>query len=152
MRSIDLTTYKVKNPFAQDGSRLEDFKTVLQFCEKLDNLPEEVREAMERVIQGLKDELAGEATYDVKNSLIQILFAPNQGLTATEILYRDDLARKIRDCAEDTLLLEESEYEKVKTAVNAVTGFGVNDVTLIKRVIKAPAVEVQEKVKESAPQ
>lgn len=81
--------------------------------------------------------------YDVRGSLIEILFAPELGLKALEVLARDDLARKIRDWPDETLLLEDAEYEKVKSAIENVTGLGRDEIELIRRVLNASKVEVK---------
>jgi hypothetical protein len=90
------------------------------------------------------DGIAGtkEVKYDVRGSLIEVLFAPELQLNAREILDRDDLARKIKDCRDNNLLLEEAEYEKIKGAVETVRGMGRNEVEFIRRILKAEKVEV----------
>lgn len=82
--------------------------------------------------------------YDVKGSLIEVLFAPDLRLAALETLERDDLARKIKDWPDDTLLLEETEYQKVKSGLESLRGFGRNDVEFIRRVEQAPEVAVKQ--------
>lgn len=88
--------------------------------------------------------------YDVRGSLIEILFAPELQLTAKEILDRDDLARKIRDWSDNTLLLEEAEYEKLKSSVEVARGMGHNEVEFIRRVLNAEKIEVKPKVEAEA--
>ena len=43
------------------------------------------------------------------------------------------------------VLLEESEYSRIKMVFETIQGFRKEDVELVKRVIEAPEVEVQEK-------
>ncbi|MBA7568988.1 hypothetical protein ES708_10725 [subsurface metagenome] len=86
-----------------------------------------------------------EFPYSVKSNLIAVLFQRQLNLSAIELLGRDDLARKIRDCESDEILLEESEYEEIKKAVNAFRGYGKQDIEFVKRVLECPKIEVEEK-------
>lgn len=83
--------------------------------------------------------------YEVKDSLIEIMFSRDLGLSGKELLARDDLARKIRDCADGQVILEEEEYKKILTAINTVKGLGRIDVEFVRRILEAPTVEVEEK-------
>lgn len=154
MRSIDLAPYKVRNPLAADGEGLKDLEAIQKLYKKLvASADEKVNgelDALLRVINDLKANSAADIDYDVRNSLIEVLFAPNQGLSARDILDRDDLARKIRDWPDATLLLEDTEYDKVKQALESVTGFGRNDVEFVRRIFQASKVEVKGKAKEDA--
>lgn len=82
--------------------------------------------------------------YDVRGSIVEILFAREQQLTATETLERDKLAHKILDWPDETLLLEEAEYAKVKQSLEALRGFTRNDVEFIRRINGAPEVSVKQ--------
>ncbi len=84
--------------------------------------------------------------YDVRGSLLEILFHPDLLLGAKDILNRDTLARKIEAWPDFNLLLEEEEYKKVVAGVNALKGLTRRDVEFARRVIDAPPVEVQVKV------
>mgnify|MGYP001619773014 FL=1 len=83
--------------------------------------------------------------YDVRGSLIEVLFAPELQLKARDILDRDDLARKIRDWKNNLLILEEAEFEKLKHAIENAGGLGRNEIQLIRRILEAPQVEVEVK-------
>lgn len=82
--------------------------------------------------------------YDVRNTMIEVLFSPDLHLTAVEALARDDLAHKIKDCPDNTLLLEEAEYQKLKQGLEATRGFSRNDIEFIRRIEKAPEVAVKQ--------
>lgn len=84
-----------------------------------------------------------EVPYSVRDSVIAVLFHPELKLNARQVLYRDDLARKIRD-ADGHILLEELEYTQIRHSVENVTGFTENDVGFIRRVFDAPEVAVKE--------
>lgn len=91
--------------------------------------------------------------YDVRNTLGEVLLAADLNLNASQLLANHDLFRKLRDHPEDIILLEEIEWGRLVAAFETVTGFSKNDVELVQRVLKAPEVEVQEKVEEEvAPQ
>ncbi len=83
--------------------------------------------------------------YDMKRSIITVLFHPELRLKAQDLLERDKLARKIDECKEDSILLEEAEYGRIKSAVESVSGYSKDDVTFVKRIMEAPQVEVQKK-------
>lgn len=90
----------------------------------------------------------GESTdlpYQMKDSTIEVLFARELQLSGRELLARDDLARKIRDCPDGSILLEEQEWNKLVQAVTTVTGLSQQDVQLVRRILEAPEVEVEEK-------
>ncbi len=147
MRSIDLATYKVTNPSVVGEDVLKDLEAVEGLYQRLVALPEESADgevpALGRIIQEMKAGLAKEIDYDVKNSLIEVLFAPNQGLGARDILDRDDLARLIRDWPDAVLLLEDAQYDKIKQAADSVRGFTRNDVEFLRRVLQAPKVDLK---------
>jgi hypothetical protein len=86
-----------------------------------------------------------EVEYDVRDSCIEVLLSRELNLTARELLDRDDLARKIRDCPDGHMLLEEGEWAKLAQSVNAVKGFGRADVEWVRRVLDAEQVQVEEK-------
>lgn len=86
-----------------------------------------------------------EVPYDTKNSMIEILFSRELLLSAREALIRDDLAHKIKDCSNGTILLEEAEYAKLEKAVDTIKGFGRADVEFCRRILEAEKVEVEAK-------
>ena len=82
--------------------------------------------------------------YDVKEALENIIFHPELKLGGREIILRGKLAEKI-DKAEKEIILEESEFSKIKQAFETVKGFGKNEIELCRRVLEAEQVEVEEK-------
>lgn len=95
------------------------------------------------VVQPSGEEVAN--PYDVRYSIREVLLARDQGMTARQLLSADDLSRKIKDWPDDTLLLEESEYQVLQQAFERMTGYGKYDVELVRRVLNAEEVQVQEK-------
>lgn len=84
-----------------------------------------------------------EIPYDVKESLIEILFNPELKLTARQLLKANDLASKIEK-ASGSILLNEVEYEKLKHALETVRGLTKNEIVLVKRIFQAEEVDVEE--------
>lgn len=82
--------------------------------------------------------------YAVKGSIVEALYAPALKLSARGILDNDRVAQKI-NAASDEVLLEEADYEKVKAAFETITGYTRNDLELVKRILNAEKVEVEEK-------
>lgn len=83
--------------------------------------------------------------YDVKGSLVNVLYHPVLKLAGRDLLLAHKLADKIENCKEDTILLEEVDYQKLKNAVEKIEGFTKNDVEFVQRVLEAESVEVAEK-------
>lgn len=85
-----------------------------------------------------------ERDYDTQLSLIALLFHPELKLGFKELLDRDDLARKLRDAAKGPVLLEDADYRILRNSLEAFHGYTQNEVELVRRVIDAPVVKVQE--------
>lgn len=161
MRRIDLTNYTVELRNEEEEYYLKDgrgpFPSIQASLNALGVDPAD-RPLVNRWDQ-LSPEYQGqielrelvEIPYEVKNSLIELLFSkdpdgrhPELRLSGIELLERDDLARKVKDC-DGVLLLEEPEWLKLKTTAESTTGFGRPDVELIRRIMNAEEVEVEEK-------
>ncbi|GAH92922.1 unnamed protein product [marine sediment metagenome] len=87
-----------------------------------------------------------EVDYDAKTFLIAALLHPQLRLTGKDVLERGPLMDKIEQC-DGTLLVEEADYLKLKQAFETVQGFTLNDMTLVKRVLEAKQIDVEEKEK-----
>ena len=85
----------------------------------------------------------GSLNYNVQEMLVGVLLHPSLQITGAELYTRMPIADKIKK-AEGHVLLEEDEYAKLKTAVNTIQGFGMNDAELVRRVIEAEEVPVKE--------
>jgi hypothetical protein len=81
--------------------------------------------------------------YEVRESIIQSLYAPALRLGVRELLDNDRLAQKIKQAGSD-LLLEEEEYSRVLKAFETIINYTQNDVELVRRVLDAPEVPVKE--------
>lgn len=89
---------------------------------------------------------ATEIDYNVKESLTACLFHPVLKLDGREVIKRDKLADRIEE-ADGSILLEEEDYRKFKTAFEQIEGFQKADVELCRRVLECEKIEV-EKVEE----
>lgn len=88
--------------------------------------------------------------YRVVDSLCTVLLHPGRGLNGVGLMDAMELARKIRGAGE-VVLLEKDEYDQLKSAFDTMRGFGENDYELVRRVYKAPEVDVQEKQSRKRP-
>jgi len=82
--------------------------------------------------------------YDFKDAIINLMFHPDLKLSGTALLKTNILAEKIIE-ADEYIILEEEEYNKVKSAVDSFKGFTRNEVELVKRVTECPKIDVKEK-------
>lgn len=121
MRQIDITDYIVSLPNPKAGEKRPD--------------------------ESLEPEMV-DIPYRFKQSMIEILFARDNQLNGMEILERDKLAHKIYDCSDGIILLEEEEWNKFYSALEAVKGLGRTDVEFVHRILDAEKVEVEIKPKE----
>ncbi len=97
------------------------------------------------VAVSIEDGTVVEIPYTVKESLVSCLFHPELKLGGRDVIERDVIAKKI-ESAEDSVLLEDSEYQKLFDAFETVRGFGKAEVELVRRVFEAESVDVAEKV------
>jgi hypothetical protein len=81
--------------------------------------------------------------YDVRGSLADGMYHPDLRLNHKDLFTNDRIAQKILK-SEGSVLLEDSEYERVKSMIETVTGFRKEDVEFVRRVIEAPEVTVKE--------
>ena len=83
-------------------------------------------------------------SYEVKESYVNLLLSPLLKLNGRELLLSQKLASKILESKEDYILLEGVDYDKLCKAVNAHEGFSKHDIELVRRVLEAPDVKVDE--------
>jgi predicted ABC-type ATPase len=84
-----------------------------------------------------------ERPYDVKTSVVNLLFNPELKLSGRDVITQDELAKKI-ESSDDSVLLEEVDYQKVKKAIDVFSGFSRADVGFVTRILSAPEVKVKE--------
>ena len=83
-----------------------------------------------------------EIPYPVRDSIVNIMFRKQLGLTGAELVKQNMLAMKIEASKDDTVLLEEEEYQRLKEAFDKCTGFTRADVELVTRINEVQEVEV----------
>lgn len=94
-----------------------------------------------------KEEKPEMKPYEVKKSIIQIMFHQELKLDAIETIKVNKVATKIEECQEDHIVLTAEEYQKITRGVDIMKGFSRHDVEFIERVKNAETVELQEKPK-----
>lgn len=82
--------------------------------------------------------------FKVKESLAICLCHPQLQISGLELLNRRKILDKI-EAADGTLLLEDDEWEKMKQALETITGMSKNEIPMIERVLEAEEIEVTEK-------
>ena len=90
-------------------------------------------------------EIEAEFPYKFKDSLLNLLFSRELQLDGAELVKQNMLAMRLESCKDSEILLEESEYQRVKKAVDVFKGFNRNDVELVTRINEAEVVEVETK-------
>ena len=79
--------------------------------------------------------------YRVKDSILNILFLPTLKLMGATLVKQNILAMKIEQ-AKDEVMLEEEEYQRVKTAIEAYPAQSRADVELVDRILnQTPEIE-----------
>ena len=81
--------------------------------------------------------------YNVKESIISCFLHPALKLTGRELLLRGKLTKQIEK-ADDSILVEEEDFRKLKRAFEQIEGFTRNDMELVRRVLEAEEIEVSE--------
>ena len=93
----------------------------------------------------LGQEIEAELPYHFRDQLIGLLFIRELGLNGIELVKANMLAEKILTCEGQELLLEDAEWQRLKTASDVFKGFGKSDVEFVVRINEAEVVEVETK-------
>lgn len=91
-------------------------------------------------------EMVETSTYNVRKSIGIVLFKERWELGPHEAIARDLLARRIEAHVEDSILLEEAEYQMIRGSLERMKGVGRADVPFISRILDAPEVNTAEPV------
>ena len=98
-------------------------------------------ETTQKVASGTGEIVDLTAPYQVKESVINILFLPSLKLVGAALVKQNVLAMKI-ERAKDEVMLEEEEYERVVAAVNVYSARSRSDVEFVDRIINhTPQIE-----------
>jgi hypothetical protein len=91
------------------------------------------------------DGKGGEETlpFDVRGSLFDGMYHHDLKLNYKDLFANDRIAQKIKSSG-DFVLLEEEEYQRVRSMIETIKGFTKNDVEFVRRVMEAPEVTVKE--------
>ena len=87
--------------------------------------------------------------YNVKESMVSCLLHPALKLTGRELLLRGKLATRIEEApiveGNGHILVEEEDYRKLRQAFETIEGFTKSDMELVRRVLEAEEIDVEEK-------
>lgn len=98
-------------------------------------------ETTQKVKGGDGEPIETKVTFNVKDSVLTVLFLPELRLMGAALVKQNVLAIKIEQ-AEDEVMLEEEEYERVKLAVEKYPAQGRMDVELVDRILnQTPKIE-----------
>jgi hypothetical protein len=84
--------------------------------------------------------------YLVRQSLADVLLAPQLKLNGTALLRNNILATKIISSKDSFIFFEEAEWIQLTQALNIIEGWSHNDVEFVRRILESPKVEVTEKI------
>ncbi len=91
-------------------------------------------EVTQKVMGGNGQPIDITVPYNVKDSVINVLFLPALKLQGAELVRQNVLAMKIEAC-KDEVMLEEAEFARVKAAIEAYPSQGRADVELVDRIL-----------------
>ena len=81
--------------------------------------------------------------YNVRDSILNLMFQRELQLTGAELVKQNMLAIKIESCVKDVILLENEEYSRIKRAIDTFKGFARSDVEFVSRINDAEEVAVK---------
>lgn len=81
--------------------------------------------------------------YHVKDSIEVALFHPDLKLNSYGLMQNNKVAQKVKS-AQGSILLEESEYQNLRKAVESINGYTKQDIEFVQRVLEAQEVPVKE--------
>lgn len=88
----------------------------------------------QKVLDGKGEIVEITAPYNVKDSILNIMFLPSLGLRGAELVRQNILAMKIEQ-SDGAVMLEEEEYDRVKRAADQYVAQSRADVGLINRIL-----------------
>ena len=80
-------------------------------------------------------------TCNVQEMIFNVILNPRLQHNGMRFYTIAKTANRIKNCKEDTILLDNTEYFIVKDCFENTTGFGSNDIELVNRVYEAVKVE-----------
>lgn len=94
---------------------------------------------------GNLNEVEESATMDVRLWLVRVCLSPACNHGPEELLDMLTIMQRVKTCPDDAILLEESDWQAVCAALRKLRGYGHQEAEVLRRVLKAPLVEVKEK-------
>lgn len=91
-----------------------------------------------------QDGVEVEVRYALKESMVEMLFHPLLKLNSFNLLRNEELAKKIINSGNE-LLIEDEEYERMKSALETIEGLRKNDLGMVHRILDAETVQVETK-------
>ena len=85
--------------------------------------------------------------YDIKDIIPNIMCHPLLKHNGFRFHTIAKLADRIKDCAEDFIVLDIADYETMKKCFDDFQGYGRNDVEMVHRIYEAEEIDVEEKKK-----
>lgn len=77
-----------------------------------------------------------EVKYDIAGSIKNILFWPQWGLDAKNLIAHDEIMNKIESSTDDTVTLTKDEYDRIRQLIENYKGYTVHDVEFVKRILQ----------------
>ncbi len=82
--------------------------------------------------------------FNMRESLVNILFTEKLKLNPVRLLEQNKLAEKLMSSG-DEILLEETDYKRLKEAMDVLEGLSKSHIEFVTRVFEAEEVEIAEK-------
>lgn len=79
--------------------------------------------------------------YDFRKVIRTVVLSGNQGHNGFRLITADNLVKKIENCKEPFILLDNTEYTLLKSAFDKIQGLSQNEVTLVRRIYEAEEVK-----------
>jgi len=89
----------------------------------------------------VKDAPAPSKDYDFRKTIRTVVLSGNQGHNGFRLITADSLVKKIENCKEPFILLNNTEYTLLKAAFEKIQGLGQNEVILCRRIYEAEEVK-----------
>ena len=92
--------------------------------------------------------------YDPKEVIPNIMLSPFQNNSGFRFVTIGDLAKKIKNCKDDYIILDTPDYEIIKISFDkyesklqdgSKIGFGKNDYVMVSRIFRPEEIELEEK-------
>ena len=90
------------------------------------------------------DRQSGEKEYEVKRALGNIILSPVQRHKGFKFYTNSKIVDKINDCKNNSIILDNTDYEAVKECFDTFQDYSRFDAELVRRIYEAEEVEMKE--------